>query len=689
MTAMAPKAAVHRRRLLAWASVLVAIVTSAQSHGSGFPIDGGRNDLSPDGQWIYFDRVTSTQPYHLEIYKIRFDGADEQCVTCQLDVPAVIGQPLVHPSGKALLFQGLTHTAPLKPRSPYYHPSWGFNNDFYLLDFESGDVNIAIDCSAEFGRGFGNACLHPQFSEDGTKILFASRNRHGLVNPWQWWTPVIASFDFASGRVGDLVEVFPRVERGFYETHQLFDDGSFVFSFGPGTYPQGAYRFTPGQENSPIYAPGNGDWVEHAHLLPDGRVLLNTSKGLWKPSDGVKALKMEMHELINGQISPLTDFGQVTSDFSCHVDVCVVQVANLGDTRSRPQLHKVALKGDSRAAIALLGFGNRVEWSEFNEIFVVDEVGEDGYYDICFRRRVNWELRGCLDTPEYLQKHHGHAAWSPDGAWLVFQGQKQKAPETQNIVGMPGRSVNNDLWITDLKGNFWLLEEVPLRNDRDAQGLLFPQFSPDGSSLIWAKRDNAGTASSFGDWSIGIGHLSLVNGAPMLQDVRYWRPNGNGFYETHPFEDSCSFLYTHHHDRAGMDIYRNNVCTNESHKVTMGDSAVWEEHATALPDGRIIWISSQGHALPGPGTADWSLKSELWIMNRDGSDPRQLTFFNTPGHPHRDLIPAVARGRDLAAAANTFADGRIYLSVIPNPVAFGNDTRFIVVLNASVRPAAE
>lgn len=324
--------------------MLMAIILPAQGHGSEFPIDGGRNDLSPDGQWIYFDRVTNTQPYHMEIFKIRVNGTGETCVSCQRDLPPIIGQPLVHPSGKALLFQGMTHRAPLKRQSPYYHPSWGFNNDFYLLDFESGKTKIVVDCSLEFGRGFGNACLHPQFSPDGARLLFASRKRRGTVNPWKWWTPVVADFDVATGQVSNLVEMFPRVERGFYETHQIFDDGSFIFSFGPGTYPKGAYRFTPGHGRSAIYMPGNGDWVEHTHVLSDGRIVLNTSYALWNPRDGIKALKMELHELADGQIAPLTSFGQVTSDFSCHADTCIVQVANLRDPQDRPALQKVSLK---------------------------------------------------------------------------------------------------------------------------------------------------------------------------------------------------------------------------------------------------------------------------------------------------------------------------------------------------------
>jgi hypothetical protein len=213
-TPVAPKAADRTERLLACILILFTAVASVKAEGADFPVDGGRNDLSPDGRWLYFDRVTSTEPYQMEIFRTRVDGTEEHCVTCQLEVPEVVGQPLVHPSGRLLLFQGLTHTAPLRPRSDYYHPSWGFNNDFYLLDLESGNVKIAVDCSVEFGKGFGNACLHPQFSQDGTRLLFASRKRHGVVNPWQWWTPIVADFDATTRQVGNLVEVFPRKEHG-------------------------------------------------------------------------------------------------------------------------------------------------------------------------------------------------------------------------------------------------------------------------------------------------------------------------------------------------------------------------------------------------------------------------------------------------------------------------------------------
>ncbi len=133
--------------------------------------DGGRNDLSPDGKWVYFDRVVLHKPYEMEIFKARIDGTDEQCLTCKLELPQVIGQPLVHPSGRGLLFQGLTHTAALRKKALYYHPSWGFHNDFYWLDLSTMQTKLLLDCSQEFGKAFGRPVCTRSFLRTATNFF--------------------------------------------------------------------------------------------------------------------------------------------------------------------------------------------------------------------------------------------------------------------------------------------------------------------------------------------------------------------------------------------------------------------------------------------------------------------------------------------------------------------------------------
>ncbi len=61
--ALAHKAADRRGKLLAWALILVTVVASAKTQDANFPVDGGRNDLSPDGQWLYFDRTGDENDY--------------------------------------------------------------------------------------------------------------------------------------------------------------------------------------------------------------------------------------------------------------------------------------------------------------------------------------------------------------------------------------------------------------------------------------------------------------------------------------------------------------------------------------------------------------------------------------------------------------------------------------------------
>ena len=62
----------------------------------------------------------------------------------------------------------------------------------------------------------------------------------------------------------------------------------------------------------------------------------------------------------------------------------------------------------------------------------------------------------------------------------------------------------------------------------------------------------------------------------------------------------------------------------------------WNQGPHYAPDGRhVLWASSRGldvrfKSLEG---LNWrrDLKTELWMMNRDGTGPRRLTFFNEAG----------------------------------------------------------
>jgi hypothetical protein len=57
--------------------------------------------------------------------------------------------------------------------------------------------------------------------------------------------------------------------------------------------------------------------------------------------------------------------------------------------------------------------------------------------------------------------------------------------------------------------------------------------------------------------------------------------------------------------------------------------------------------------------------ADLWFMDTDGSNQRQITFFNQPGHPHYDLVaPFRGDGKAIAIVPSWHPDGKkIALSV--------------------------
>jgi hypothetical protein len=167
------------------------------------PTGGGRVSWYRGGEHerIAFD--SEVAPGRLEVFTINPDGSDLRCVTC--DSPGLefarnlsasdryaefVGQPEWYPLGGELLLVQVEnkHSA----GSFKEHPSWGINNDLWMLEEDGGQAQKVYDTPA------GQAALHAHFNRFGTQLIFASKL--WSVNPWRRWHILLSDVDI--GRIG-------------------------------------------------------------------------------------------------------------------------------------------------------------------------------------------------------------------------------------------------------------------------------------------------------------------------------------------------------------------------------------------------------------------------------------------------------------------------------------------------------
>jgi len=140
-----------------------------------------------------------------------------------------------------------------------------------------------------------------------------------------------------------------------------------------------------------------------------------------------------------------------------------------------------------------------------------------------------------------------------------------------------------------------------------------------------------------------LADFSIEGGEPKLENIRTLRPGvRKSFYESHSFSpDDKKILFCGNLARgqkeSGMDIYEMELSSGRLNRLTKTFDD-WDEHAHYSPDGaKIAWMSSRGLNVKFPGIKmhEWKkyLKTELWIMDSDGSNQQRLTYFNEPGHP--------------------------------------------------------
>ena len=299
-----------------------------------------------------------------------------------------------------------------------------------------------------------------------------------------------------------------------------------------------------------------------------------------------------------------------------------------------------------KSITTIVEYGKSLDWCHTNNMIAVGKRGTDSYYDVCIMN-PDGTNETCLTTSGCPQKHNGNPVWHPSGEYIVFTSQNEDATcDECDRVGIPGRGINHNLWAVTKDGSsFWKLTDYDT-SFSNPKGIIHPQFSHDGTKLLWAERLHNKRGTPWGEWVLKVADFAIDENGCSLQNTQTYQPGESArFYESHAFsEDGRRILFSgnllNNQLEAGLDIYELDIETQKLTRLTETFDD-WDEHAHYSPDQkRIAWMSSTGFGDLGITFDDlqqhtWGLKlkTELWVMDADGRNKQKLTSFNGSGDP--------------------------------------------------------
>ena len=316
-------------------------------------------------------------------------------------------------------------------------------------------------------------------------------------------------------------------------------------------------------------------------------------------------------------------------------------------------------------------------------------------------------------------KHRGAPAWHPDGDWLLFSAENDDVRTRKaDRMAEPATALNTNLWAVSATG----ARAVPLTayptDYKEPRGVMAPIVAPDGKRVAWAgpavtdsaekgiekaadkAADKAveGTEQvpesgyEWGRWAIFLADLEIVDAVPVLRNVRELTPGDHeGYYQVDDWSsDGRRLLLTASGARgrglASLDIYEYDLPSDRLRPLTQTND--WDHHAHYSADGRqVVWASSRSlnvrfRSVEG---LNWrrDVRTELWVMNRDGSEPRRLTYFNERGHrDHTWFRSRVFRTPRVFASDNVcLLDGSRVAAVLGYEAAAGQLGGVLAVLD--------
>lgn len=327
---------------------------------------------------------------------------------------------------------------------------------------------------------------------------------------------------------------------------------------------------------------------------------------------------------------------------------------NASESRTSPTGIDAGSSCDIKEA-KYLGAGGYPDWSPSGDLLVYHQWDADRVYQL-HTMKPDGSGGICLTcTPHTgaprVDRHKLIPVWHPSGRFIAVQGEMDSHPlKTLSTNKLLSELLINGLWTniyaTTPDGAQWY--RLTDFSATKADGAMHVQFSPDGSQMIWSRLIEPASASApWGKWKMFIADFVVNAGVPSLQNIRDITPANAVFVESHGFSpDGRNILFTgdleNTHDW-GHDIWTMELASGKL--VNLTKSGYWDEHAQYSPSGKqIVYMSSE----PYPSGF---FKTELMLVNADGTGKRQLTHFNVPGYPES------VDEKSMPTRANWNADG--------------------------------
>jgi hypothetical protein len=261
-----------------------------------------------------------------------------------------------------------------------------------------------------------------------------------------------------------------------------------------------------------------------------------------------------------------------------------------------------------------------------------------------------------MDKPNgpKASKFKMQAQWHPSGRWIILAVEQDSYTypmfsTPQMVDGWLQSGLWVDMWATSPDGSAWykLQSFVP---PNQAAGFTGVAFTPNGLSGVWAQIvDGNIFAYTFGKWRLILADFKEVNGVPSFTNLRDITPANTDWVEPGNFSPNGTDLvltadtgFPDHSQVQGQDQFVLNIFTGQITNLT-NSPILWDEHGVFSPDGqKIFFMSSYPYRTYSWASQALFLRTEFMMMNKDGSNLKQITHFNQWGYPEFSWSGSVA-----------------------------------------------